>query len=227
MAANRILEQFGSFVNFVHSGFKYNLQVFPDTLTASTLLFALLFQSPPFATLGGSILALNVIHPYLANFFTSFVGGTAGRSDSCAGRFPGISISRMVKTASDKKFGSLSGDWPSYYTVFLGFLTGYAAMMPYLYRKELDASPKRNVATIVGLAVLGLLLLIGLVYRVFSSCDTIFSSTIGIVVGMILGLLFVVGLAYFSERRLTNILSLPLIRDKTTDGKPIYVCERT
>ena len=227
MAANRILAELKGFTEFLSTGFKYNLQVFPDTLTASTLLFALLFQSPPFATLGGSILALNVIHPYMANFFTSFVGGTAGRSDSCAGRFPGISISRMVKTASDKQFGALTGDWPSYYTVFLGFLTGYAAMMPYLYRKELDASPKRNVATIVGLAVLALILLIGIVYRFFSSCDTLFSSIVGIGLGLILGLVCVVVLAYLSERRLTNILSLPLIRDKTTDGKPIYVCERT
>ena len=227
MAENRILQQFGSFVDFVHSGFKYNLQVFPDTLTAATLLFALLFQSPPFATLGGSILALNVIYPFIANFLTSFIGGTSGRSDSCSGRFPGISITRMVKTASDKKFGALSNDWPSYYTVFLGFLTAYAAMMPYIYRKELDASPKRNIATIVGLVVMALILLIGLVYRIFSSCDTVFSSLLGCVVGLILGLLFVVILAYLSERRLTNILSLPLIRDKTTDGKPIYVCERT
>ena len=227
MAANRILEQFGSLVDFVHSGFKYNLQVFPDTLTAATLLFALLFQSPPFATLGGGIIGLNLIHPILTNFFTSFIGGTLGRSDSCAGRFPGISISRMVKTTSDKKFGSLRGDWPSYYTVFLGFLTAYAAMMPYIYRKELDASPKRNIASIVGLIVVALVLIIGLVYRIFSSCDTIFSSLIGCIVGLILGLLFVIIVAFVSERRLTNILSLPLIRDKTTDGKPIYVCERT
>jgi len=36
----------------------------------------------------------------------------------------------------------------------------------------------------------------------------------------------VLGVAWISERRMTNILGLPLIRGKAPDGKPIYVCER-
>ena len=51
MAANKILEEFYAFVNFARDGFKYNLQVFPDTITAASLLFSLLFQSPPLAAL--------------------------------------------------------------------------------------------------------------------------------------------------------------------------------
>jgi hypothetical protein len=226
MAANRILDEFKSFIGFVHSGFKYNLQVFPDTMTAATMLFALLFQSPPFAALSGSIVFLNVIHPYIARFFTSFIGGTIGRSDSCEGRFPGISFTRMMQLSSNKKFGSLDDSgWPSYYSVFLGFLTAYAGSMPLLYRQELNASPKRNVATIVGLVVLSLLVCTGVLFRMLSGCDSFLSTIIGLLVGLMLGVLIILFLSWISDRRLTNILALPLLRDKAEDGKPIYVCE--
>ena len=137
MAANRIKQEFLSFVNFVHSGFKYNLQVLPDTLTASAMLFALLFQSPPFATFSISILFLNLLHPLIARFFSRFVPGTIGRNDGCTGRFPGISMSRMIQLAKDKQFGALDdAGWPSYYMTFLGFLSAYAGSMQLLYRKE-------------------------------------------------------------------------------------------
>jgi hypothetical protein len=226
MAANRIQQEFFAFVEFVHSGFKYNLQVFPDTLTASTMLFALLFQSPPFAAFSGSIVFLRLVHPWISRFFTSFVGGTIGRNDSCEGHFPGISITRMMQLSKSKQFGALDdAGWPSYYSMFLGFLTAYAGIMPVLYRQELDASPRRNVATIVGLVILSLIVVTCSLFRMLSGCETIVSTFVGLAVGAVVGLLLVLGLAWVSDRRLTNVLALPLIRDRAEDGKPIYVCE--
>jgi hypothetical protein len=134
----------------------------------------------------------------------------------------------MVQLSSSKKFGALDdAGWPSYYSVFLGFMGAYAGMMPILYRRELDASPKRNVATIVGLVVLSLVVLTCVTYRLIGGCDSILSTLIGLLVGAVIGLIIVVFLAWITDRRLTNILALPLMRDKSEDGKPIYVCERT
>ena len=190
------------------------------------MLFALLFQSPPFAALSGSIVFLNLLHPLIARFFTSFVGGTIGRNDSCEGRFPGVSFTRMIQLSDNKGFGALDdAGWPSYYSVFLGFLTAYAGTLPVLYRQELEASPKRNVATIVGLVVLSLVVVTCIVYRLVSGCDSFLATLVGLLVGLIIGVLIVGFLAWFSDRRLTNILALPLLRDKAIDGKPIYVCE--
>jgi hypothetical protein len=52
------------------------------------------------------------------------------------------------------------------------------------------------------------------------------SLTVGILAGGLFGLFSVGFLAYISDRRLTNILSFPLIRNRAADGKPIYVCEK-
>jgi hypothetical protein len=229
MAANKILKDFGSFVNFANDGFKYNLQVFPDTITASAMLFTLLFQSAPLAALSGSMILLSFIHPVFAKFLSSFVGDTLDVDDSarCTGRFPGVSFERLIGMSTSSSFGSLEAAWPSYYSTFLGFLGGYIGALPVIYQKELAASPRRQAATTTGLVVLALVIVICAAYRVYSGCDSMSGIFFGLLGGLVIGLALVVFLAWISDRRVTNILSFPLIRSKAADGKPIYVCERT
>lgn len=228
MAANKILDEFRSFVNFANDGFKYNLQVFPDTITAAALLFTLLFQSAPLGALSGSMILLNFIHPVMANFLSGFVGDTLNVDDAarCTGHFPGVSFERLIGASSGSTFGKLQAGWPSYYSTFLGFLGAYVAALPVIYQRELSASPRRQAATTSGLVVLGLVIAICIAYRIFSGCDGVFGTFVGLFGGGIIGLAFVVFLAWISDRRITNILSFPLIRSRSADGKPIYVCER-
>jgi hypothetical protein len=222
MAANKILDEFKSFVAFANDGFKYNLQVFPDTMTAAALLFTLLFQSAPLGALSGSMILLQFIHPVLANTLSGFVGDTLGVDEArCTGRFPGVSFERLIGARD-----TLTAGWPSYYTTFLGFLGAYVAALPVIYQKELAASPRRQAATTTGLVVLGLVLAICIAYRIFSGCDSAFGTFVGIAGGGVFGLVMVSFLAWISDRRVTNILSFPLIRSRIADGKPIYVCER-
>ncbi len=228
MAANRLLEEFRAFTNFAQDGFKYNLQVLPDTLTASAFLFALLFQSPSLGALSGTLLLLNFIHPVFANFLSNFVSGTLGAGDyaRCSGHFPGVSMERIVGLGAARGFGALESVWPSYYSMFLGVMAGYIGLLPYLYKKELDASPKRKAASTLGLVVLGLVLVLGIAYRLVSECDNAFGLFVGVGAGIFIGVAFAGFLAWISDRSITNILGMPLIRSKTADGKPIYVCER-
>ena len=229
MAANKILDGVSSLFNFAQDGFKYNLQVFPDTVTAAAILFSLLFQSPSLAAFSVSVVLLNFIHPVLSSFLSSMLNETVGvgNTSRCTGRFPGVSIDRISQLATSSGFGALSDNaWPSYYTTFLGFLSGYIGALPVIYQKELSASPTRRSAVIFGEILIVLLLVIGSVYRVFSGCDTPIGVFAGLVSGAVVGLSLVAFIAWISERRLTNILSFPLLRDKAADGKPIYVCER-
>lgn len=228
--AHRITEEFKRFIDFSVTGFKYNLQVLPDTITAGSLLFALLFQSPPLATLGAGFIFLNFLHPKLAEFTTRFVSDTFGAEvdpQLCSGQFPGISYDRLLTMSSERTFGALNRPgWPSFYSVFLGYLVGWIGMIPGLYAAEIAASPRRKGATTLGLIVLALIVIIATIFRVQSGCDTFFGMFVGMLVGIFVGGLLVFGIAYISERRMTNILGVPLIRGKSEDGKPIYVCER-
>jgi hypothetical protein len=225
-----VLSELTAFSNFIGAGFRYNLQTLPDTLTAAVFLFAVLFQSPPLAALTGSIVVLNMLRPPLARFLSHFMGDTAIPSTEgsrCSGHFPGVSFERILEMSSTNGFGQLDFEgFPSYYSMFLGFLGAYVGTLPYIYQREIAYSPKRNAATTGGLVVLGLIVAIGTIYRIMSQCETPTSMGVGLFGGAVVGFLCVGFLAMISERRLTNILSFPLIRNKTTDGKPIYVCEK-
>jgi len=229
MASEKLLAEFHSFVSFAHSGFKYNLQVLPDTLTAATILFSLLFQSPSLGALGGSMVLLNFLHPRIAGFLGSIFQGIArseGSGSSCSGHYPGVSLTRMADMASGRSFGAVDyAGWPSFYATFLGFLGAYIGILPSLYSKEIAASPRRRAASITGLVILIVLLVTCAVYRVMSGCDSPPSLLVGLLVGGIVGALMVIFLAWISDRRITNVVALPLLRGRAPDGKPIYVCE--
>jgi glucan phosphoethanolaminetransferase (alkaline phosphatase superfamily) len=224
-----LLEQGTAFLNNASAGLRYNLQVFPDTVTAAALIFALLFQSPAFAALGGSSILLSLIHPQIAQFFTNFVNGAvgAGSDARCSGHFPGGFSFERIMSMKTTGFQTLNyAGWPSYYSVFVGFLASYLGVLPLMYQNELKASPKRKASMIFGYIVISVVLLTLVVYRLMTGCDTPMGAFVGVLVGAALGFLLVLLLSYVSERRLTNILGLPLMRDKAADGKPIYVCER-
>ena len=229
--ADQILRRVKSFISFANDGFKYNLETFPDTISAAAFLFTILFQSPPLGALTGSILALNVVTPMLTKFLSGFIGDSAivnNRDGShCSGHFPGVSFERILQLSDTKMFGDLDHNgFPSYYSLFIGFITAYIGALPIIYSKEIMYSPKRKASTTLGLVVLGIIIAICTIYRIFSMCETSLSMIIGLVGGSLFGLLCVGFLSYISDRRLTNILSFPLIRNRASDGKPIYVCEK-
>jgi hypothetical protein len=229
--ADQILRRVKSFISFANDGFKYNLETFPDTISAAAFLFTILFQSPPLGALTGSILALNVITPMLTKFLSGFIGDSAivnNRDGShCSGHFPGVSFERILQLSDTKMFGDLDHNgFPSYYSLFIGFITAYVGALPIIYSKEIMYSPKRKASTTLGLVVLAIIITICTIYRIFSTCETPLSMIVGLVGGALFGLLCVGFLSYISDRRLTNILSFPLIRNRAADGKPIYVCEK-
>ena len=231
MAEKKVLDNVAALFTFANDGFKYNLQTFPDTITAAAFLFTILFQSPPIGALTGSIVALNVSTPMIQRFFTSFMGDAAVVSNEgdtkCSGHFPGVTFERMLQLADNKGFSDLDHNgFPSYYALFLGFLSVYVGALPIIYSKEISYSPKRKASTTLGLVVLGIIVLLCAAYRIFSTCETPLSLGIGLLGGGLFGLICVLFLSYISDRRLTNVLSFPLIRNRAADGKPIYVCEK-
>jgi hypothetical protein len=218
-------------LKFAADGFKYNLQTFPDTISAAAFLFTILFQSPPLGALTGSILALNVSAPMLQKFLSGFIGDSAVVNNEadrrCSGHFPGVSFERILQLSDTKSFSDLDHNGvPSYYSMFLGFLSVYVGSLPIIYSKEISYSPRRKASTTYGIVILVLVVLMCTLFRLMSTCENMVSLTVGILAGGLFGLFCVGFLAYISDRRLTNILSFPLIRNRAADGKPIYVCEK-
>lgn len=225
--AQRIFTEATAFMNFAYDGFKYNLQVLPDVLTASSMLFALLFQSPPMAVLAVSMASLNVIHGAFSSFLGRILPNTISPPsdvERCSGRFPGVSYTQLLGLGS---FGAQGENaWPSYYATFIGFLAGWVGTLPTIYAQELEASPYRTAAVSGGLVFLGVLCVMVMMYRIMSGCEGFAATAIGLLMGFVIGLGLVLFAAWATERRGTNILGMPLLRSRAADGKPIYVCDR-
>ena len=227
----KTLDSVSALLKFAADGFKYNLQTFPDTISAAAFLFTILFQSPPLGALTGGILALNVTAPMLQKFVSGFIGDSAVVNNEadrrCSGHFPGVSFERILQLSDTKSFSDLDHNGvPSYYSMFLGFLSVYVGSLPIIYSKEISYSPRRKASTTYGIVILVLVVLMCTLFRLMSTCENMISLTVGILAGGLFGLFCVGFLAYISDRRLTNILSFPLIRNRAADGKPIYVCEK-
>jgi hypothetical protein len=231
MAANFTVNLTSSFLSFLREGFQYNLQVLPDVITSASLLFAILFQSPPMAVFAGAIVVVSLLHGYMARFLGSVFPNMANEvkhEDRCSGRFPGVSLLRLNYLASNKKFGDIESEsWPSFYTTFFGFLIGWIGLLPAIYERELDLSPRRAAAVKGGQVLLGVVGVLIAAYRALSNCEGYLSIFLGMLAGFVMGALLVLAVAWVSDRRATNILGMPLLRDKAEDGKPIYVCQRS
>jgi hypothetical protein len=228
--ATYIIDAMKDLSNTLVLGFKYNIQFLPDTLTAAALIFAILIQSPPLAAMGSTFILLNFIHPSLAEFISKAVTNTFGAESDpslCSGHFPGVSYEKLLSMSSEKTFGSITRSvFPSYYTTFMGLLLAWIVSLPILYRKEIAASPKRKAALTLSMVILVIVMVTAIIFRITSSCDSVFGVGLGMASGLFVGTILIGFIAWISDRRLSNVLSFPLIRDKVTDGKPIYVCEK-
>ena len=220
-----------SLLSFAVEGFKYNLQVLPDVITASAILFAMLFQSPPMAALGAALFAVTFLHRGFASLLSSIIPDLIAApqdANKCSGRFPGVSYQTLLGFANSGSLGSpVDSAWPSYYSTYIGFLAGWIGTLPAIYANELAASPKRASSVYFGIVNLAILCVAVMIYRISSECESFMSTSIGLVGGFFIGLGVVLLASWLTDRRATNILGMPLLRSKAADGKPIYVCERS
>lgn len=182
------------------------------------------------AIFAGALVFVSFLHKYIAEFVGSVVPGLANSSEfRCSGQFPGVTFSHLMGLNRNSQFGKVSTQkTPSYYTLLMGFIIGWIGSLPTIYADEIEASPTRKVSTLLGMWSLGILAFLVFIYRIFvSTCEGVTSVITGLLLGFGIGLLLVFGISHLSERRATNLLGLPLMRDKAADGKPIYVCSRS
>lgn len=182
------------------------------------------------AVLGTGMLLVHFIHKGIVSFTRAYIPNmTYDPADynKCSGRFPGAAYGTAMSYVREGIFATRSDGWPSYYSTFIGFLVGWIGAIPALYSKELEASPEKKAASAAGLIILIFLTLTLMVYRITSDCEGFMPVSLGLLVGFGIGLLLVTTAAWITDRRGTNILGLPLIRNKVASGQPIYVCERS
>jgi hypothetical protein len=217
----------GIYTDYVAAALLHNLQILPETLMCGLVILAIVLASPPVVTLAASMAGAQLLVGAMGRIVMNFqpeqaVVSTA--SDSCRAGFIGKSWDRILRgtAAPELLWHPLA---PSTYTATVGFLAGWGYALNQLYKDEINAGVLSAATMMAAGIVMALILVLAVVFRVFSGCDTAMGAISGVVVGLLLAYFGAVSIGYATDRRLTNIWGIPLLRDRINDGQPVYVCD--
>jgi hypothetical protein len=212
--------------DYIAAAIMYNLQILPELVMTGLILLAIVLANPTLVVLAASTGATQLLTGAVGQLIMKFAPDEAVVSsslDSCHKGFVGKTWDRLLR-------GTASPDllWhpkaPSVYLSTMGFLAGWGWALQALYKEEIDHKVlSRSTMTSVGV-ITALLLILFVGFRILSGCETWIGAAGGVFFGLVLGYLAAVAIGYASNRRLTNIWGIPLLRDRINDGSAVYVC---
>lgn len=201
-------------------------RLFPDSILFGSFFFALVSQSYPMAIFVVSMLETSVVAGLLQKLMTylDFGRSLPQLNEDPAKCFPGVlnpSLESLLRFNQD----SLSSGFPSFPIFFVSTASAYVVGSVWAQKRELEAlGPEYAARFYIATAVTTLLLFTSIAYRLSIGCEGVGTLLITTLFGLILGGLLIFQNNYLLGRDSTNFSGIPLLRDRTKDGKPLYVC---
>jgi hypothetical protein len=207
------------------------LRIFPDSIVIASGLYALITLSYPYGVFFGSMLEATLLFRGI-NWFAKYTGAVGTNltnsdmySDRCRTGFsnPGSSISGL----SMFQDSSISYPFPSAPIYMLTTAAAYVFTTLNYQSKELEAlGPAYASRYYVSATLLIIFIGIFMTFRYLFGCDPFGIMLLTIPIGLVVGFLLVrqnVGLLGPTS---INLLGIPLLRNRTADGKKLYVCPK-
>ena len=215
--------------NYIAAAVLYNLQILPETVMAGLIILAVVLANQPLMVLAAAAAFVQLLLGGVGRLVMKFQpeqAVVASSLSSCVSTmgFIGKSWQRLINpetAAANLLWHPLS---PSVYMGTVGFFAGWGYALNQLYKDEINAGVLNRSSMMTMGIITGLLLLMALIFRVFSGCETILSALGGTALGAAMGYFLAIAVGYMSDRRLTNIWGMPLLRDRINAGQPVYVC---
>jgi hypothetical protein len=194
------------------------LYIFPDSILYGSFLMGLTTLSSVHAIFFISILLGLVVLFGLQNGMALFYGSSI--SDfKCK--------SQLFKYTFEQLFIRPSASNPSYGVYLISFACAYLATSLYMLKDELDVLDSSKIKQYyISISTLFAVAFVYLMFRLVSECDSLGSSTTGFIFGGIIGVLMVNMNVILFGKESENFLGIPLLRNKTSDGSPIYICSK-
>ena len=204
------------------------LRMFPDGLVFMTGLYALLTLSFPFAILFGTLLEstlfFHILHG-LAGYFRVGDSSRASSTEQCRSGFTLLGTETFSMFAS--KFDASFPSSPIYMiavtsSYFIGSLLGLS--------DELQAmGPGFSSRFYLSVILLSLFLMVIVSTRLMRECDGYFTALSSTIVGLLIGLVLVYqnyNIFGKNGKQAINLIGIPILRGRTVDGQPIYICPK-
>lgn len=215
------------FTDYVAAAIIYNLQILPESVLVGLVILAIVLANGPVTALAAGVAGTQLLGGTVGRLVMKYAPDSASVTssmDACTQGYVGKSWDRLLRgTANPEQLWHPLA--PSIFQATVGFLAGYGFSLNQIYSEEINAGvlSKSMMQTISIIAAL--LMILAVVFRVMSGCETVIGAVGGTAFGLILGYFGTVALAYATGRRATNIWGIPLLQDRINSGAPVYICQ--
>jgi len=201
------------------------LRAMPDSLLLGTSTFALITQSFPLGILVLAMMELILIQVLLSSLIKGIQPNSqVSSSDHCISGLPSLyQISAIGNLLSISVF-------PSGPIFFVVGVLSYIFFSILNFRQELEElgkeEPEWKARLPLSVIFSSSLIVLFVVWRVWSGCDSVLPALGSTVFGFGAGFLIYMIHNYLFGRDAINMLGLPLLADRASGGRPLYVCAK-
>lgn len=202
------------------------IRLLPDSLLFGSALLALLTQSFSMAIFFMSLVETAGVNAFFQSLSSYLDSPRTAPSDKLAGiQCRSGFVTTRLDTFSTLKASNGSSSFPSPTLFFISTASSYIISSLYSLKDELESlGPEYSARFYLALFATFFLLLTISFYRLYNGCEGMGIATLSLVLGGLLGVLLVTQNWYLFGKDSVNLIGVPLLRDRTADKKPIYVC---
>jgi hypothetical protein len=221
-----IATQWGNATGIIKPLISEVFHLLPDGILFGSAFFALMSQSYPMGMFVVSMLEASVVGLLLQKLVTYVdiartLPSLSDDPSKCYSSTFGPSLESLMTLNRD----SLTSSFPSFPIWFMSVASSYVVGSVWSQQRELQAlGPEYAARFYIAVAVTTLLLFATISYRLAYACDGVGVLILTTLLGFIVGGLLVYQNNYLLGRDSTNLSGIPLLIERTKDGKPLYVC---
>lgn len=217
----------GIATDYIAATLMFNLQILPESLITGILILGIVLANQAVLAMAAGGLFTQLLTDTTARILMRMAPGSAALTsslDMCNNGFLGKSWIRLLSSGENP-----AALWhplaPTVFMATIGYFVGYGTALQQLYQEEIRAGLVNSASLITTGILAGIVLVLALVFRIASGCETVLGSLAGAVFGLAIGYFGCITLGYLTDRRTTNLWGIPLLRDRINNGGAVYVCE--
>jgi hypothetical protein len=211
--------------------FQEQIRLLPDSIIFGSLFVALVTQSYSTVMFAVAMLEAGIAGGLLQTLFTYLdilhtAPSIPDKPSACVSSYSTPTLETLFMICKDKLCGGkISSGVPSFPIYFLATAISYVVGSMYTQKEELEAlGPAYAARFYIAIFASFLLLVLVTFYRVANGCDGLGTIIMTLLFGFLIGGLLMYQNMALLGRDATNLTGIPLLRERTRDGKPLYVC---
>lgn len=201
-------------------------RLLPDGVLFGSAFFALISQSYPMAIFVVTMLEASFVGIGLQKLMTYLdLARTLPSLPDDMGKCYPSTFAPSLETLMTLNRDTISSAFPSFPILFMSTASSYIVGAMWSMKRELEALGSEYAARFyIAIAVSTLLLFATISYRLAFGCDGVGILMVTTLFGLTLGGLLSYQNIYLLGRDAINFAGIPLLIERTKDGKPLYVC---